>query len=158
VETFKTPGGDAYATVPVGDHYETHKIDSQSFKLWLQNRHWTETGEPANSEAINQAVAVYKSKALFASPTLEIHNQICATPDAIYLDLTDEKWRVVKITASSIETLDKCEIKFRRPKGALPLPEPDKSGTIDALRPFLNVSDDDFKLICFVLSSWFYFG
>src|SRR5216683_1180763 len=66
----------------------------------------------------------------------------------LYLDLADEHWRAVEIGADGWRVLGCPPIRFRRPPGMLPLPVPERSGSIEALRSFLNLSNqNDFVLI-----------
>jgi hypothetical protein len=65
-----------------------------------------------------------------------------------YLDLEDEQWRTVSIGPDGWRVLGCPPVRFRRPSGMLPLPEPERGGSIEALRPFLNLSNQhDFVLI-----------
>ncbi len=66
---------------------------------------------------------------------------------AIYLDLADEQWRAVKITADGWEVVEKPPVRFRRPKAMLALPAPVQGGSVEALRRFVNVTDGDWPLV-----------
>ena len=69
----------------------------------------------------------------------------------LYLDLCDERWRAVEVGATGWRVIDHPPVRFRRASGMRPLPVPERGGTIDALRPFLNVKYDlDFVLV----ASW----
>jgi hypothetical protein len=66
----------------------------------------------------------------------------------LYLDLANDHWQAVEITASGWRVVDEVPVKFRRPKGMLPLPMPGRGGSLQALRPFLNVgSDADWQML-----------
>ena len=68
--------------------------------------------------------------------------------NGIYLDLADEKWRAVEIDATGWRVVDNPPVRFRRTPGMKPLPIPEEGGSIEALRPFLNVQwDTDFVLV-----------
>ena len=43
--------------------------------------------------------------------------------------------------------MDRPEIQFRRPEGMLPLPVPAHGGSIELLRPYVNVTDDGFRMV-----------
>ena len=72
-----------------------------------------------------------------------VHVRIATTSDAIYLDLGDPTWRALKITGAGWDLVSDIPVRFRRPKGLLPLPTPRRGGVITALRPFVNAPDDD---------------
>ena len=66
----------------------------------------------------------------------------------LYLDLADEHWRAVAIGPDGWRVLGCPLVRFRRPPGMLALPIPERGGSIEALRPFLNLSDqNDFVLV-----------
>jgi hypothetical protein len=56
----------------------------------------------------------------------------------IYLDLADEHWRAVAIGADGWRVLGGPPVRFRRSPGMLPLPIPERGGSIEILKPFLN--------------------
>ena len=47
-ELFHAPDGTAYATIPVGDHFETWPIRSKGFRQWLDREFFTETTSAPN--------------------------------------------------------------------------------------------------------------
>src|SRR4029079_17404674 len=66
----------------------------------------------------------------------------------IYLDRADEQWRAVQIGAEGWRVLGCPPVRFRRAPGMLPLPLPERGGSIKDLRPFLNVPQEhDFVLV-----------
>jgi hypothetical protein len=74
--------------------------------------------------------------------------RIAAHAGHIYLDLADEEWRPVDIGPDGWQVIGCPPVRFRRPAGMLPLPVPQRGGSIESLNSFLNlVSSDDFVLI-----------
>jgi hypothetical protein len=66
----------------------------------------------------------------------------------IYLDLCDEAWRALEIDSAGWRVIDTPPVRFRRTAGMLPLPKPVTGGSIEDLRPYLNMrSNTDFVLI-----------
>lgn len=64
-----------------------------------------------------------------------------------YLDLGDKYGRVVEMDAQGCRVLDQSPVMFRRTKAMQALPVPDLLGTVDELRRFINVSDQEWPLI-----------
>ena len=65
----------------------------------------------------------------------------------IYLDLADADWRVVEIDDAGWRVISNPPVRFRRPRGLQPLPEPVGGGSIADLATFVNVnSEEDFRL------------
>src|SRR4029077_12003263 len=59
--------------------------------------------------------------------------------DRVYLDLCDPDWRAVEIGPDGWRIIANPPIRFRRTAGMLPLPLPEPGGSLENLRPFLNV-------------------
>ncbi|HXC67461.1 MAG TPA: hypothetical protein VN638_08580, partial [Nitrospiraceae bacterium] len=67
---------------------------------------------------------------------------------SIFLDLANDRWEGVEINPTGWSIVSVLPVKFRRPKGLAPLPCPQPGGSIDLLRPFINVSQDsDWRLV-----------
>src|SRR5207249_10940173 len=67
---------------------------------------------------------------------------------SLYLDLCDDEWRAVGIKPSGWRVVAEAPVGFRRARGMLALPTPERGGDITGLRRFLNVSsDEDFTLL-----------
>ncbi len=61
----------------------------------------------------------------------------------VYFDLANENWEVVEITAGGWRIVTEPPIKFERTRGMLALPRPVAGGTLDLLRPYVNLPGDD---------------
>ena len=62
-----------------------------------------------------------------------------------FLDLADGSGRAVKLCARGWTVVRRPGLVFRRPTGHLPLPLPSHQGSIDLLRPYVNLTDRDFR-------------
>ena len=56
-----------------------------------------------------------------------------ANAGRLYLDLADEHWRAVAIGPDGWRVLGSPPVRFRRALGMLPLPVPERGGSIEAL-------------------------
>jgi hypothetical protein len=65
----------------------------------------------------------------------------------VVLDLADEAWRTVTVTADGWKVTAGGPARFRRRAGTYPLPAPVAGGRLEELRQFVNVTDDDWPLI-----------
>jgi hypothetical protein len=97
---------------------------------------------------MRSALDLLEAQALFDSPERTVHIRTAEQHGHIYLDLADEQWRVVDIGADGWRVIGSPPVHFRRPAGMLPLPIPERGGSIETLRSFLNLpSQNDFVLI-----------
>lgn len=145
VGVFHTPDGTGFVDVEVNGHRETWAVKSKHFKRWLAHRFYKDSGDPAKRDALDQAVELTEARARFDAVEREVFLRVARVGDAIYLDLADDNWRVVKIDGDGWRVVDDPPVRFRRTDGMLPLPLPVGGGSLDELRAFVNLDDEDFK-------------
>lgn len=139
---FHTPDMDCFATIFVDSHKETWPIKAKGFRRWLVRRFYEQEDKPPGAQALQDALGVLEAKAQFDGPEVAVYTRLAEKDGAIYLDLADEAWQAVEITATGWRVVANPPVKFRRAKGMLPLPVPVAGGSIDELRQFVNVPDE----------------
>jgi hypothetical protein len=167
---FHTPDRRAYAAVDVDGHREVMQLRSRTFRQWLAGVYWEHTNTTPSTDpdtgiagmlaaaigpearvpgaqAIVDAIAGLEGLAMFRGPQLDVHVRIAHFGRAVYLDLGNDKWEAVEIDENGWRIVAPPPVMFRRPDGLEALPYPVDGGTIDELRPFLNVRDDQWPLI-----------
>jgi Bifunctional DNA primase/polymerase, N-terminal len=152
VDLFHTPAGDSYATVPVGDHHETHLVKAKGFRRWLVRAYFERYDRPPGNQALQDALGLLEARAEFDGPEREVYVRVAGDAGNIYIDLANEDWQVVEITPAGWRVLsgEDAPVRFRRPRGmlALPTPPPAGDGCDGLLRRFFNVSgEEDLRLI-----------
>jgi hypothetical protein len=143
VELFHDPGGTAYGSIAFGDRRETWPLRSSGFRRYLNRLFFELAGKTAGGQAIQDAIATLEGQATFGAPQYPVHVRVAESDGKVYLDLADDRWRAVEISANGWRVVTDPPVKFRRPRGMLPLPEPTGGVGVDALREFVNVPDDD---------------
>ena len=89
-----------------------------------------------------------EARAQFDGPERTVHIRTAEHAGHLYFDLADEHWRAVDIGPDGWRVIESPPVRFRRPPGLLPLPLPERGGSIEALNSFLNLpSRNDFVLI-----------
>jgi hypothetical protein len=145
-ELFHDEDGEPYADVVSAEpqpHHEILRIRSRTFRTWLAGCYYRMSGRPPGGQAMTDALAVLSAVAQFEGSEREVGLRIAAHGGAIYLDLADPLWRVVEIDTQGWRILDRSPVPFRRPRGMRALPEPAHGGSLEELRGFVNVVDDD---------------
>jgi hypothetical protein len=127
---------------------ETWPIRSKRFRGWLRRRYYEATGGALAEQAISSELDLLEARAQFDAPERSVHVRVAEHEGHIYLDLADEHWRAIEIGPDGWR-VNRCPpVRFRRPAGMLPLPVPEKGGSIETLLPFLNLSSrNDFVLV-----------
>jgi len=150
IELFHSPGADpdGFAVLPINGRRETWRIGTKVFRYWLQRLYWEQHQRAANAQSLQDAIGVLRGKAMFDGVERPVNVRLAEGGGAIWLDLANDQWQAVEIDASGWEVVNDCPVRFIRPRGMLPLPVPERGGSVDDLRPFLNVgSDDDWLLV-----------
>jgi hypothetical protein len=145
---FHDPNGTAFADLAIDGHRETWPIRSRQFRHWLRRRYYEETGNAASAETIRSALDLLEARAQFDAPERVVHIRVAEHDDRIYLDLADNDWRAVQIGPDGWQVVTSPPVWFRRAAGMLPLPVPQRGGSIEALAAFLNLpAPDEFVLV-----------
>ena len=147
ISLFHTPDRESFATVPVESHEETYSMKSRAFREWLAFQFWKSESAVPSSQAIKDVVHSLGGKALFEGETIPVHLRIADSDFGLHLDLGDERWRSVEVTSEGWQVQEKSRVRFRRTKGTLSLPVPEKGGSIELLRKFVNISEHDWPLL-----------
>jgi hypothetical protein len=135
----------AYVRVSVSDHFETYPLRSRVGRGWLQRLFFAATEGCPSAQSMADALHSLEALAL-CGPDHRVHVRVAAMEDGIYIDPGDPTWQVVHISATGWRRVSDAPVRFRRPKAFMALPSAQVGGTVTALRPFVNLSDDDFVL------------
>jgi hypothetical protein len=147
-DLFHTAIGTAFADVMIDGHRETWPVRSKRFRSFLRRSYYQATGQAASVTEIRSTLELLEARAQFDGPERAVHVRIAEHAGHIYLDLADEHWHVVNIGPDGWRVIERPPVRFRRPAGMLPLPFPERGGSIETLQSFFNVSSqDDFVLI-----------
>ena len=130
---FHDPNGAAYADLAIDGHRETWPIRSRQFRHWLRRRYYEETGGAASAETIRSALDLLEARAQFDAPERTVHVRVAEHDGHSYLDLADKDWRAVQIGPDGWQVVTSPPVRFRRAAGMLPLPIPQRGGSIEAL-------------------------
>jgi hypothetical protein len=157
VELFHTPDDEPYASFQFNGHLETWPVKSRGFRDWLTRRLYETEHKAPTAQSLQDAINVLSSIARFDGKTREVHLRIAEHANAMYVDLCNENWSVVKVTREGwqVTSAEAAGIRFRRTKGMLALPEPINGFSIESLRDFINVSDTHWPLFLAALVACF---
>jgi hypothetical protein len=147
VELWHDREENAYATIPVHGRREHRQMRSSPSRKYLAGLFYKSTSKAASAQALQDALGTLEARALFESPCHSVFVRVAGDEDSIYLDLADDTGRAVRITGEGWSVITDPPVRFRRPKGILPLPVPEDGGRLGELRHFLNVSEEHFPLI-----------
>ena len=142
-ELFHDRSLNTFVTVPVNGHRETWRLRSEGFRRLVRYRWHQLTGKGIGSGVVCDACDTLDATAAFTEMELSVHTRIAHHETGIYVDLCDDQWRAIHISANGWEIVENSPVRFIRTKGMLPLPVPKMGGSIDALRPLINAPTDE---------------
>ncbi len=146
---FHDSSNEAYAVLTVGNHEETYRLRSTSFRHWLIKRFHEEEKTAPGGEALKRALETLGAKAEFDGPTEEVYLRVAGHGGDLWIDLGTSDWRAVRVTRSGWTVESKAPVHFVRGRTSLPFPLPKRGGSLQTLLPFLNaasVEDPHFVL------------
>jgi hypothetical protein len=165
---FRTCDDVAFADLIIAGHRETWPIRSKPFRfeyiryLRRQLEHLTDKdsvmaqtlGPSLKKAAINSAIDEFEMRAICSPVEREVHVRVASDGDDLYIDLCDRDWHAVRVTVAGWSVVQSPPVRFRRTSGMRPLPFPERGASIEALRPFLNINENDFVLaVAFLLAA-----
>lgn len=146
-EFFVSQNDEPFASFEVNGHIETWAVESKNFKDWLGRKYYQKYAQVASEKAVNEALSTLCGRSKFDGERKHVFVRRAEHEGAIYLDLVNDDWQVVKITTEGWEITSNYPIKFRRTRGMKSLPIPIKGGSLNELDRFLNIYNDDLKLV-----------
>lgn len=149
LELFHDEQKEAYATFNNGEHKETWPIDSKHFRDWLAHIFWLHYKKAINSNALQDVINTLTGKALFEGKLHRVFSRVGLADNKIYINLANENWDIVEISADGWQLVKDCPLKFKRLASMqpLPIPIPIKNGDMDKLWRYINVPESARKLI-----------
>ncbi|GHV39108.1 ATP-binding protein [Synergistales bacterium] len=128
-------------------HYTIGTIKSLRFAAWLTDKFYIATQNAPNKTDIEKVISLLASEA-YKQPKYRIFTRLGHNDGKIYLDLADEDCHVVEIDGGGWRVIGgESAPWFMRSSGMRALPIPERDGSLDELRNFCNVSDDDFVMM-----------
>ena len=113
--------------------------DQGGFGDWLRSRCFKENRNAPCPEALRSAVRTLAAAAQQEGPQYDVHVRVAEHEGSYYLDLANDEGYVVKFNSEGGKLAGPPH-KFVRPRGMLPLPAPEKGGSLESqLFPLLNL-------------------
>jgi len=144
-ELFHDDSRNCYARVTHSEAASIHSIRSRDFRIRLSRLLWKDMKKAPSSEAINSAINVLESTALFEGKQYTLHNRVAPDPDGngVWIDMCNDKWQAIHVTADGWQIVDNPPILFRRYSHQQPLVAPVRGGDPKLFLKFVNLAEDN---------------
>ncbi|NDV13760.1 hypothetical protein [Crenobacter caeni] len=134
---YRNQDGDVFAKLNGSN--QAWKLSSTSFRDWLSASFYRATDKAARDQAIKEALSVLTGIGRHEGELREAHIRVARHGDRYLIDLGDDAWRVVEVSADGWQIIEHSPVLFVRSKPMRPLPDPVRGGSLDALWPCVNV-------------------
>ncbi|NKB69826.1 MAG: hypothetical protein GKR89_22365 [Candidatus Latescibacteria bacterium] len=111
---------------------------------------YQEVKKVPGNEILSAAINVLAATACFEGPCYKLHNRVAFHENALWVDMTDEKWRAIRITAQKWELCSDAPILFTRYTHHASQIVPAQEGDVHRLFEFVSVADEDTRLLLLV--------
>ncbi|MFI4955605.1 MAG: hypothetical protein ACHQAX_00150 [Gammaproteobacteria bacterium] len=146
-EFFHTPDNEAYVTIETGEYIENYPIKSNEFHQLISNMFYKRTGQGLRGSTFNDLLPTFQARASFEGQEHKVYMRTAFVGGKIYVDLCNKKRQCVEISENGWKILNKPPVKFKRTKYMAALPFPEQYGDVVKLRKFINISDDDYRVL-----------
>jgi hypothetical protein len=140
----------AYATVPLpSGGFDNLQVRESRYREWLGGE-WYRLGKGAPPrEAMDRAIDVLAAQAIYDGEQRETAKRIGHTEGSVWVDLCDDRRRIVRVTAEGWDLIadDACPVRFLRPGNMRAMPEPVRGNRLDGLQKLLSVNADGLMAI-----------
>ena len=147
LEKFHDTNGETYVVIIIKGHREVWPMKSKVFRDWLSHQYFQLAESGTDRSSINDALSTLAAIAKFDCEERHVYRRVAGDNKTIYIDLCDEFWRVIEVSALGWQILDKSPVMFIRSKGMTALPVPSEQGCIEQLWNFLNIEEKHRPLI-----------
>jgi hypothetical protein len=146
-ELFHDRASTPYMRIQHNGSQQIYRCGSRGGKRWLSRLFFEAEDRAANTTALAEAVQLLEAKALFDGEPFELHNRVAEKDGTIWYDLTDEKWRAIRITSDGWAIIDVPPILFLRHEHQTAQVEPVAGGDINRLFEFIAITDEQIRLL-----------
>jgi len=145
IQVFHDDSRNCYARVSHSQVACIYRITSRDFKIWLAGLLWNDTQKAPSADALNSAINVLESKALFEGQQHRLYNRVAPDPDGhgVWIDMCNDRWQTIHVTGESWQIVDRPPILFRRYSHQQPLVTPVRGGDPNLFLKFVNLAEDN---------------
>jgi hypothetical protein len=130
----------AIAVIRLSDRREVWRVKSSGFEDWLRAAYWRAYEAGVTDSTMKAALATLSAAAINDGEEIPVHVRAARWQDGYVIDLCDEHWQSVVVTASGWHVVAESPVLFTRAPAMRALPIPAHDGDIGMLWRHVNIS------------------
>lgn len=135
---------EAFAIVTKENIRQCMSLQSKSFNDWLSYEFYKSEGLAPSELSLKSAINSLSGKAKFEGDLVSVHVRVALHDGAYWVDLCNDAWQAVRITAQGWQVIENPPVLFTRSNSMRPLPTPTAgNGNLQALWAVANIPDID---------------
>src|SRR3954447_3429578 len=138
-----TPDGRTFVDLVIDQSRETWPVRSDRFRMYLDRLYFNKTGRAPRAKELRSSINLCDDFARYEAAEQHVSLRVGSANGKLYLDLADEKGRVVEISSAGWWIPPISPVPFERLPAMRALPVPARGGSLDLLRSLINVAEDD---------------
>jgi len=146
-ELFHDPDRAAYALFDASGHRQCWPVRSEGFREWLSHSFYQLHGRAPTDLSIVTALATIEGKAKFDGEQARTQIRVAASEGSVWIDLCNDAWQAVEVTATGWRVVDSPPIRFTRTTTMRPLPTPIAGGSLAPLWEVVNIPETERLLV-----------
>jgi hypothetical protein len=149
MRTIRAADGRHYAAVSCDGRLEYYRLESDEFRRLLFRLFHEQTGSVPRPMVIANILATLRGRAELTTDVEPVYLRVARDPaeGAFLVDLGDPSRTAVRITDGGWELIGRPAIPFWRPPGQRPFPMPVRGGSIELLKKYVNVKEQQWPLL-----------
>ena len=144
---FHSPDGEPYALVKRKTHREVWPVNSKEFRAIVEGSIYRQSGKAVPSRTTDAVLATLSAHARYEGATQAVHLRVARHMDRYYIDLCDDRWRVIEVDSKGWRILSSSPVMFTRMPTMRALAEPQPSRRFKPLLEYINIRKDDWILV-----------
>ena len=126
VELFHGSDETAYVRIDRESHRENWPLRSKPTRRWLARLCYESYGTTPGAQALQDGLLALEGLAFFEGLLHEVELRLARHEDAIYLDLADDHWNIVEITAQGWQLVEEAAVTLPTKPWDAELARPDQ--------------------------------
>jgi hypothetical protein len=153
---FLSPLDEPHCSITINGHKETFRVNSKEFRQYLRMLHYEKHRKQVTKQTMEEVVELLEGKARFKGTAEPLFIRVAGTENKVFIDLCDKERNVLEISQDGWRITKNPPVHLIRKKSMYAISTPEREGTIQSLRRFVNFkSDDDFLLyVSWLCRSW----